>query len=131
MVEYLFDENLSPSFARALNEIEKSRGQYAVLPTKDILGTGVSDAAIVQYAVSQQHQCVICTNDRDFKKRQLLPLIMSSSNVGLFVFQYPKGRNYWVEFSFLMKKWINLRNIVNTDSPPFAYWVSARKIFKI
>lgn len=131
MVQYLFDENISPSFARALNEIEKTRGQYSVIPTKDIVGAGAADAVIVKYALSQSHPCIICTNDRDFKKRQLLPLIMSSTNVGLFVLQYPGSRNYWVEFEFIMKKWKMLRVVINSNSPPFAYWVSARGFKKI
>jgi len=131
MIEYLFDENLSHSYADSLNVLEKSRGDYIVQSTKRALHASASDEEIVNYATTKNHTVIILAQDRDFRKRNLYTLIMKSRNVGLFLINFPKGYKFWDQVQFIYKQWIGIRDIANNEKPPFSYKVSYRKIEKL
>lgn len=127
----LFDENIPFYLAVSLSIIEQSRGNIQVISTTKIeqLGRGATDMEIVQYAIELGHDCFIVTNDKDFSKRQLLPLIMNSSNVGLFLLKFPKGSAFWRRFKFIVNHWEGILELIKTKNNPISYQVRFKNKF--
>ncbi len=130
-IVFLFDENLTYYIAQSINLITSNRGDIHVLSTTKIdeLGIGATDEEIVNYATSQDHDCYIVTNDKDFSKRQLLPLIMKSQNTGLFLLKFPKKSSFWRKYKFVVNHWEGIMDIVNSKPNPISYQVSFKNKF--
>lgn len=129
---FLFDENISHCLAESIQVIESYRGEISVLSTTKIpeLGRGATDKEIVDYAISLNTDCYIVTNDKDFRKRQLFPLIMNSSNTGLFLIKFPSGSKFWRKYKFIVNHWEGIVEKATADSNPIAYQVSFKLKFQ-
>lgn len=131
MILYLFDENMSQYIAQAMDKIEFALTGNRILSTTEIeeLGRSATDSKIMEYAKNSDYQCVIVTNDRDFKKRTLLKEIMTSKNVGLFLLKFPKGSNFWRKYKFTVNHWEGISKRTKDSTFPFSYMVSFKNKF--
>lgn len=130
-ITILFDENIPYYLAESIAIIEQFRGNIQVLSTVKIdqLGRGATDMEIVKYAIALGYDCYIITNDKDFSKRQLLPIIMSSSNVGLFLLKFPKGSTFWRKYKFIVNHWEGIVELITTKKNPISYQVMFKSKF--
>lgn len=131
MAYFLFDENLSPSYSKAIQELESKRSNRIVISTTQIpkLGKAASDKEIIDYALNLNSDCYILTQDRDFRKRILFNSIMTSTNMGLFHIYFPKGSNFWNKFKYLINIWEDIIEKTSAKSNPIAYSVSGKSKF--
>jgi len=131
-MHFYFDENIPISIANALSEIETTLGNTSTSTIKiPELGKRASDESIVEYLLALGTECVLVTQDSDFRKGNLVTLILNSSNIGLVVFDPPKrGYPYFKLFQFMVKKWGDVQRLSHDDFP-FGYRISPRSLTKI
>jgi predicted nuclease of predicted toxin-antitoxin system len=129
MLTILFDENLSFRYARALNELDN--GSCLITSINDLGMNGAIDEKIIEYGESKKGNFIVCTSDKDFKQRKLYPIARKSKNIGLFLFRFRKISGRYDQFKFIMKHWVEIRDLSLSNRTPFAYEVNARKILKM
>ena len=130
MTSLLFDENIPNSIVEGLRTLVKS-DDIDIRSTTQItqLGKGASDSMILSYAKSLPKNTIIVTNDKDFKKRQLLSQIMKSKALGLFLLKFPNGSNYWRRAVFVINHWEKMEEYCRDSKFPFSYQVAFKNKF--
>ncbi len=129
------DENLPPSLARGLNELQQPQNSrekidIQVLSLKNVFGEGIKDEEWIP-KVGKENGIVITQDNRIQTQRHQKELYLEHG-VGIFFMSPPSktGYPYWEIVKKLINHWEEIKGIILKNERPFAYRCTQRSKFE-
>ena len=119
-MNFLFDENLPASLARALHQLGEPVRH--VIDIAD-LGKGTTDSEILPYAARWDYRLV--SRDKSMAKPSQLKALIHSEGVGLYLFRLGKARQplKWDLIQAVIKNWPAIVEHARAHPPPYVMQV--------
>ncbi|MEE9194067.1 MAG: hypothetical protein V3U21_05975 [Thermodesulfobacteriota bacterium] len=128
-MKIFFDENFSPKLSSGLQKLQD--GIYdediEVLSIKEKFFRGIPDEEWIP-KIAQMHGTVI-TQDLNIHRTKLQYSLCKKNKIGIIFFKPPRESkiNYWEWVVWVIKRWSNVKDCINSSSRPFAYRFTPRK----
>ena len=115
-MNFLFDENLPPSLARALYELGE---QVRHVVDIDELGRGSTDDEIIPFAAKWDYRLV--SRDKAMLKPAQLKAVIHAEGVGMYLFRLGKARQplKWELVQAVIKHWPAISEHAAATKPPY------------
>ena len=123
-----FDENTSLYIARSLDVLESNKNEIRVFHTKEEFGEGEIDEIIVPQVY--KNNGVLFSQDDDFFKSTLVVEAMKEYPIGFFYFKQPKKTTYWDLVRVYMRCWLDARNEILRQKPPYFFEIMSSGTIK-
>lgn len=129
MIKILIDENLSKYFAEGINNLQYPLGnEIEVTSVEKEFGRGVKDEDWIPKWGSSSG--IFISQDLRIYSTKHQSALLIKYNIGAFFLKLPKGYRYWDKVKVLIKHWQTIIKIVETDSSPYVYFITARKVHR-
>lgn len=129
MIKVLIDENLSKYFAEGLDKLQYPLGNNVeVTSIEKEFYKGIRDEDWIP-AWGKKSGVFISQDIRIYSTRQQAELL-NKNNIGAFFLKLPKGYRYWDKTQVIIKHWIEIVKIIESNKTPFVYFISAKRISK-
>jgi len=129
------DENMPPQLAKGLHELQQPQNkrdqvEIKVLSIKDIYGEGELDEDWIP-KVGREHGIVITQDFRIQTQRHQKELYIENG-IGILFLKPPSnnGFSYWEMVKQLVKRWEEIKKIIQKNNPPFAFRCTANTSFE-
>lgn len=115
-MNFLFDENLPASLARALHELGEPVRHVIDVPE---LGKGATDAEIIPFAAAWNYRLV--GRDKAMLKPSQLKAVIHAEGVGLYLIRLGKARQpqRWDLIQNVIKHWPAIAEHAAGTEPPY------------
>jgi len=126
------DENMPAQLAEGLAILEKPNNEgVEVYSIQKEYGRGILDEDWIPQ-VGQVNGIVIT---QDFKMQRIKTQynLLKTYKLGMFYLTPPGGRGYtyWEMVERIIINWVEIKNLIKKNKPPFAFRITSRKIEKI
>lgn len=132
---FIFDENFSPKLSEGLHLLEqgnrKSENIASVTHIVTLAGKyGTADDKVIEIAGANKG--IIVTQDNDFRRMKHKYPLYNQHKVGVIFFQsYKDSKGYWNMIKSVITQWVEIKNVIQDETPPFAYKVNRYGIEKL
>lgn len=126
------DENMPAQLAEGLAILEKPNNEgVEVYSIQKEYGRGISDEDWIPQ-VGQVNGIVI-TQDSKMQRIKTQYHLLKTYKLGMFYLIPPgrRGYTYWEMVERIIFNWMEIKNLVRKNKPPFAFRITSRKIEKI
>lgn len=105
----MFDNNLSPRFARMLNALG-----VEAMAVRDEMPANTSDTEIIQWMEERKGDWGFITADRRTQTRPLeAPIFMRSKVTVIYLARFWNKMTFWKQAAWLVKHWENIDGFCN------------------
>lgn len=129
MIKVLIDENLSKYFADGLDKLQFPLGNdIEVTSIEKEFYKGIKDEDWIP-EWGRKSGVVISQDLRIYSTKQQAALL-TKYNIGAFFLKLPKGNRYWDKTQVIIKHWLEIVKIIETNKTPYVYFISAKRVSK-
>lgn len=131
MIKIYLDENISPYLARGLKTLHTplmTQEPIDVISLPDVYGRGVKDEDWIPKLGAEGS--VVITQDLNIHHTRSQRELYQQHGLGVIFFKPPsnKGYPYWEMVQQMVKRWDEIKRIVQREKRPFAYRYTNRSV---
>ena len=109
--KYLFDNNITPRIARALNQLEKQAEVHALM---DVVDPATKDPELLKFVAANSY-CLISCDNKQMKRTAERSALKTHRVTAVYLPQVVSNKKYWDQTEWIVKHWPNIIARVGTQ----------------